>query len=299
MRNWDYLRVFRMPDGAAGGGSAGGESGQAAAGQTGEAQAPAEAQATNTQEQAAADPKARAQAYREMTRGEYKDLYDADVQRIVQQRLRSAKGAEESLGKIQTGIDLLKKAYGTEDLDALNKAIMDDGRFYEQEAMKRGMDVETFKQLTQKDVQLEAMKRAQAEAREREEQARQVMAWRAQETELKKTFPDFDLETEIDASGGELFQMLRRGVSLEHAYLALHMDDIVGSTVQSAMQRGAQKTLESVRANGLRPAENGNGDGPGVKQAVDLSKLTPQQMRDIERRLMRGEVITSDSFRTQ
>lgn len=287
----EIIRVFRYPDGAAGGGDAGGNAGQAAAGQTGEAQATAPQEGPD-----AADPKARAEAYRNFTRGEYKDLYDADVQRIVQQRLRSAKGAEENLGKLQDALTTLGTYYGTTDPEALNKAIMDDSRYYEDEAMKRGMDVDTYKALHQKDMQLETMRRQQEEARERAEQTRQVMEWRQQEAELKKTFPDFDLEREIDASGGELFQMLRRGVKLEHAYLALHMDDIVGNTVQSAMQRGAQKTLESVRANGLRPSENGNGDGKGRAAAIDLSKLTKAQMADVERRLMRGETITAADF---
>lgn len=293
----EIIKILYAPDGAAGGGGTGGEGGQAAAGPTGEAQAPAEAQAPN-EEQVAADPKARAQAYREMTRGEYKDLYDADVQRIVQQRLRSAKGAEESLGKVQGALDLLKKTYGTDDLDALNKAIMDDSRYYEDEAMKRGMDVDTYKALRQKDALIEQYRREQEEKAERDRQTRQVMQWRQEEAKLKETFPDFDLEAEMDASNGELFQMLNRGVSLEHAYLAMHMDDIVGNSMQAAMQRGQQKTLEAVRANGLRPRENGNGEGPASKTPVDLSKLTPQKMRDIERRLMRGETITADSFRT-
>jgi len=295
MQKW-WTKVLRYPDGAAGGGTTGGDAGQAAAGQTGEAQ-PQEAEAQN-EDQAAADPRARAQEYRDFTRGKYKDLYDADVQRIVQQRLRSAKGAEETLGKMQGAIDLLKSVYHTDDPEALSKAIMDDSRYYEDEAMKRGMDVDTYKALSQKDRQLETMKRQQQEARERAEQTQQVMQWRQEEAQLKQTFPDFDLESEIEASKGELFQMLRRGVSLEHAYLALHMDDIVGNTVQNAMQRGAQKTLESVRANGLRPAENGNGTGKGRAANVDLSKLTPAQMRDIERRLMRGETITAQSFAT-
>lgn len=290
----EIIKILYAPDGAAGGGGTGGDAGQAAAGQTGEAQAQAPAQ---NEGQAAADPKARAQAYREMTRGEYKDLYDADVQRIVQQRLRGAKGAEESLGKVQGALDLLKRTYGTDDLDALNKAVIDDARWYEDEAMKRGMDVETYKALSQKDALIEQYRREQEEKAERERQTRQVMQWRQEEAKLKETFPDFDLETEMDQSQGELFQMLNRGVSLEHAYLALHMDDIVGNTVQAAMQRGQQKTLEAVRANGMRPAENGAGDAPPSKGYVDLSKLTPKQMRDIERRLMHGETITADSFR--
>lgn len=291
----EIIKVFYMPDGAAGGGGTGGEGGQAAAGPTGEAGA--QAQMPN-EGQVAADPKARAQAYKEFTRGEYKDLYDADVQRIVQQRLRGAKGAEESLGKIQGALDLLKKTYGTDDLEKLNQAITDDSRYYEDEAMKRGMDVETYKALRQKDQLIEQYRQQQEAEAERQRQSQQVWRWRQEEAQLKQTFPDFDLEAEMDASGGELFQMLNRGVSLEHAYLALHMDDIVGNTVQAAMMRGQQKTLEAVRANGLRPAENGAGDARAGKADIDLSKLTAKQMRDIEKRLMHGETITADSFRT-
>lgn len=290
----EFIKIFHMPDGAAGGGGAGGEGGQAAAGPTGEANA----QAKPEEGQVAADPRARAQAYKEFTRGEYKDLYDADVQRIVQQRLRGAKGAEESLGKIQGSLDLLKKTYGTDDLDRLNEAIMNDSRYYEDEAMKRGMDVETFKALQQKDALIEKYRQQQEAEAERQRQTQQVYRWRQEEQQLKQTFPEFDLEAEMDASGGELFQMLNRGVSLEHAYLALHMDDIVGNTVQAAMMRGQQKTLEAVRANGLRPAENGAGDARAGKGDIDLSKLTSKQMRDIEKRLMRGETITAASFRT-
>ena len=291
----EIIKVFYMPDGAAGGGGTGGEGGQAAAGPTGEAGA--QAQMPN-EGQVAADPKARAQAYKEFTRGEYKDLYDADVQRIVQQRLRGAKGAEESLGKIQGALDLLKKTYGTDDLEKLNQAITDDSRYYEDEAMKRGMDVETYKALRQKDQLIEQYRQQQEAEAERQRQSQQVWRWRQEEAQLKQTFPDFDLEAEMDASNGELFQMLARGVSLEHAYLALHMDDIVGNTVQAAMMRGQQKTLEAVRANGLRPAENGAGDARAGKADIDLSKLTAKQMRDIEKRLMHGETITADSFRT-
>lgn len=291
----EIIKVFYMPDGAAGGGGTGGEGGQAAAGPTGEAGA--QAQMPN-EGQVAADPKARAQAYKEFTRGEYKDLYDADVQRIVQQRLRGAKGAEESLGKIQGALELLKKTYGTDDLEKLNQAITDDSRYYEDEAMKRGMDVETYKALKQKDQLIEQYRQQQEAEAERQRQSQQVWRWRQEEAQLKQTFPDFDLEAEMDASNGELFQMLNRGVSLEHAYLALHMDDIVGNTVQAAMMRGQQKTLEAVRANGLRPAENGAGDARAGKADIDLSKLTAKQMRDIEKRLMHGETITADSFRT-
>ncbi|MBR4457586.1 MAG: hypothetical protein IKS31_01370 [Clostridia bacterium] len=289
----DILKVWYSPDGAGGAGT-GGEAGQAAAAQTGEAAA-LEQQPQET-EPAAADPKERAKAYRDMIRGEYKDLYDADMQRIVTQRLRGAKEAESSLKKLEGSIDLLKSVYGTDDLDALNRAITDDVRFYEDEAMKRGMDAETYKALRQKDEAIERFRREQQEAKEREEQTRMVMQWRQEEKQLQQTFPDFDLEAEMEASGGELFQMLQRGVSLEHAYLALHMDDIVAGSMQQAMQRGSAKTLETIRSRGMRPSENANTNAQTVPRKVDVSKITRDQMREIEKRLMRGENITVSNF---
>lgn len=286
------IKVWYSPDGAGGAGT-GGE-GQAAAAETGEAAALE--QQPNEGEQAAADPKERAKAYRSLIRGEYKDLYDADMQRIVTQRLRGAKSAEEGMSKLESSISMLKQYYGVEDLDQLNRAITDDTRYYEDEAMKRGMDAETYKALRQKDEALERIRRQQEEAREREENTRMVLQWRQEEQELQKTFPDFDLETEMETSNGELFQMLQRGVSLEHAYLALHMDDIVGNGFQQAAQWGSNKTLETIRARGMRPNENGNGSQTAVPRTVDVSKISRDQMKDIERRLMRGETITASSF---
>jgi len=289
-------RCFRYPDGGAG--ASGGGDGTGGAGQDAAVQETAQAQGGQepNAETAKQDPKARAKAYHDMVRGEYRDLYDADVQKIVQQRLRGAKAAEESMGKIDGALSVLKKAYGVEDLDALSKAITDDDRFYEDEAMRRGMDVQTYKELRQKDEAIARYRAEQEAAREREEQTRQVMGWRAEEAKLKETFPDFDLETEIDASGGELFQMLKRGISLEHAYMALHMDDIVGNSLQGAMQRGAQMTMDAIRANGMRPSENGAGNTPSARANYDLSKLDKAKMRDIERRLMHGEEITADKL---
>lgn len=288
----NIIKVWYSPDGAGGAGT-GGE-GQAAAAETGEGAALE--QQPNEGEQAAADPKERVKAFRNLIRGEYKDLYDAEVSRIVTQRLKGAKGAEERLNKLEPGLSRLKRYYGVEDDEKLSSTINDDDHFYENEAIKRGLDVETYKALEQKDDALKRIMRQQEEAREREENTRMVLQWRQEEQELQKTFPDFDLETEMETSNGELFQMLQRGVSLEHAYLALHMDDIVGNGFQQAAQWGSNKTLETIRARGMRPNENGNGSQTAVPRTVDVSKISRDQMKDIERRLMRGETITASSF---
>ena len=200
------------------------------------------------------------------------------------------------MGGVQPALKVLEKAYGTEDLDALAQAIQNDDHYYEDEAMKRGMDVETYKALQQKDAQLEAYREQQEALRVQQEQAQQVMQWRQEEAKLKETFPDFDLDAEIEQSTGELFEMLRRGIPLQHAFQVLHFDEIVGGSLAEAYQRGAKRTQESIRANGMRPQENGAGVNPGQKAKVDVNRLSKAQVAEIERRVARGETITPEMF---
>ena len=123
-----------------------------------------------------------------------------------------------------------------------------------------------------------------------------MIQWREQEAELKQQYPDFDLDAEMEASNGELFRMLDNGIPLEHAYKVLHMDEIMMGTIAGAVQRTAQRVTDSVRANGMRPAENGAGKSPAKQVGVPVSKLTKAQMEALERRAARGENITPDKF---
>lgn len=295
----EFWRCLSAGDGGASGGEAG-VNGQVAAAE-GAAEA-AEGAAEEGQAAAAENQKDRAARFAELLKGEFKDDLNAwsneRVEKAVKGRLRNAKAAEDSLSQLQPALKVLQKAYGTDNLEALAQAITNDDHYYEDEAMKRGMDVETWKALQQKDAQLEAYREQQEALRVQQEQAQQVMQWRAEEAKLKETYPGFDLDAEIEQSGGELFEMLRRGIPLEHAFQVLHFDEIVGGSILSAYQRGAKRTQDSIRANGMRPAENGAGNNPGTKAKVDVNSLTKAQEAEIERRVARGETITPDMFAT-
>ena len=297
MHKW--FQVFLMADGGDGAGGAGdasgagadtGVTGQDAAGQgEGAENAPAESPTVP-------DAKARKAAYEKLIRGEYKDLDDARVQRIVQSRLKDGNAAKETLNKLDAPLRLLQKHYGVENLDALAQAITGDDRYYEEEAQKRGMDTEHYKLFAQQEAQLQAYREAEQQARQQQEKTQQVIHWREEEAALKQQYPDFDLDAEMEASDGELFRMLDRGISLEHAYKVLHMDDIMMGTIAGAVQRTAQRVTDSIRANGMRPEENGAGKSPARQVGVPVSKLTKAQMDALERRAARGETITPDKF---
>ena len=46
---------------------------------------------------------------------------------------------------------------------------------------------------------------------------------------------------------------------MDHAYKVLHMDELMQGTLAGAVQRTQQRTLETIAARGMRPAENGVG----------------------------------------
>ena len=296
-----FWRCLSAGDGGASGGEAGVNGQDAAAEGVNDAPTGEPEDAQGEQDASAAESqKDRAARFAELLKGEFRDDLNAwsneRVEKAVKGRLKNAKAAEENLAKLQPALKVLAQNYGTDDLEALAQAITNDDHYYEEEAMKRGMDVETWKALQQKDAQIQAYREQQEALRVQQEQAQQVMQWRAEEAKLKETYPEFDLDAEIEASNGELFEMLRRGISLEHAFQVLHFDDVVGGSLMSAYQRGAKRTQDSIRANGMRPQENGAGTNPGKKAKVDVNSLTKEQVREIERRVARGETITPDMF---
>ena len=291
--------VFRMADGGDGaGGAADGGFAGADAGDMGQDAAGQDAGGAGAAEESPSvpDAKARKAAYDKLVRGEYKAENQAQIDKILKSRMREGNAAKEQLQKLSASLDLLHKHYGTTDLDALTAAITGDDRYYEREAMKYGMDTEQYKMMAQKDATIQAYRQAEEEARQQEEKSRQVMQWRQDEEALKAKYPDFDLDREIEESEGELFRMLEKGISMEHAYQVLHMDEIMMGTIAGAVQRTAQRVTDTIRANGLRPQENGAGKTPARRPGVPVAKLTRAQMEALERRAARGEIITPDKF---
>ena len=117
-------------DGGAGAeaGDAAGEGGRDAAGQQGR-----EAETATEQSQAAPDEKARKAAWKQAVQ-QHKDLYDQEVQSIVQKRLGKYKGMEEQMEKLSPMLRLMQQRYGVQNVEDLARAVMNDNAYYEDEA---------------------------------------------------------------------------------------------------------------------------------------------------------------------
>ena len=81
-------------------------------------------------------------------------------------------------------------------------------------------------------------------------------------------------------------------LKMEDAYKARYFDDIMARrTTQTA--KTVEKGVEArIRQRGARPAENGTNPGGAAVLKTDVSKLTPAQCEELERRAMRGQIIT-------
>lgn len=190
----------------------------------------------------------------------------------------------------------VQQRYGVQNVEDLARAVMNDNAYYEDEASRHGMDVETFKQLEMTRMENQRL-REQQEASERDRQtAQKMLGWRQAEAELKKVFPDFSLDAEIESSNGEMFRLLESGVPMDHAYKVLHMDELMQGTLAGAVQRTQQRTLETIAARGMRPAENGVGMSAERAGKFDISKLSRAKMEELERRSARGERITPEKM---
>lgn len=267
-------------------GEGGGASGGAAAG-TGADGAADGSQAAGAQQQTVD----RAAQFDAMIKGEYKEEYEKRFRQGLDRRFKETEGLRQQTEAARPLMELLAGKYGVDasDIGALLKAAEADESYYEQEAAEKGLTVQQLKQFKQMERENARLKAAQEE-RQRLERANQIQARWAQESEaVKQMFPSFDFATE--AQNPQFVRILNAGGSVDAAYKAVHCDDILSGAMRFTAQKVQEKTVNNIKARGMRPDEGGLGEHPAGEGQLDVSKLTKQQRSDMAKRALRGEVI--------
>ena len=264
-------------------GEGGGASGGAAAGgQGGEAGTAAEAQQTTD----------KAAQFDALIKGEYREEYDRRFKQGLDRRFKETETLRQQTEAAKPLMELLAGKYGVDagDLEGLLKAAEADESYYEEEAAEKGLSVQQLKQFKQMERENAKLKAA-AEERQRVERANQVQAKWAQETEaLKAVYPTFDFAQE--AQNERFTKLLMSGVDVRTAYEVCHSDEIISGAMQFTAQRVKEKTVNNIRARGMRPDEGGLGNHPAGDGQMDVTKLTKQQRAELAQRALRGEQIT-------
>ena len=221
--------------------------------------------------------------------------YNKQMQATIQARLRSAKGAEETLGKLAPALELLARQHGQDpaniNYDELAQAISNDESFYEDKALEMGVSVETAKKIDQQERDTARQKREDERTLEQQKFQQHIMKLEQQGEEMKKVFPNFDLRTELRNPTFARMTSPNVGISVQDAYYAVHRNEIQTAAMQVTAQKTAQKISNAIQSGSRRPDENGtSGQAPSVT-TFDYRSMSPQQREALKKRIRSGEKI--------
>ena len=248
----------------------------------------ANVQSAEEQAEATVDRNAK---YKELIRGEYKDLFDGDVQDIVQKRLKNTKETVDKYNALTPTLEMLAKKYGVDasDIDALNKAIEEDDAYYEEEALEKGISVEQLKTIRKMEKENADLRRQMQEQNMRDNANKLYAQWMDQAKDAKTVYPSFDLNAEMQ--NPQFVNLLKSNVDVRTAYEVLHKDEIIPAAMQFTAKTVEQKIANNIAAGGKRPTENGMSSQSAAVVKDDVSRLTKADRDEIIRRVQRGEKI--------
>lgn len=279
--------------GASGGaGAAGGAAGAAdsAAGGAGAA-APAGQEASAPENAEKDAEKARRVEFREMITGKFKDLYTEEMQRVISKRFKDVKQLEARLESHKPLMELLMQRHGITDGDMtkLYNAVADADPTLEKRAEDNGMTVEQQRDRDRLERELNRLRKAE-QARLGMERARQTAErWQQEAAEMQKLYPDFDLHEEV--KNPDFLRLLRHGLPMQNAYVALHADTILRGVQEQAAAGAEKRVVDDIRTRGLRPRENGAAAQGAFVTRIDPSTFTKEDRAKIRERALRGERI--------
>ena len=216
--------------------------------------------------------------------------YNKQMQAVVQSRLKSAKGAEETLGKLTPALELLARKYELDPSDkdfhdALAKKVNDDNAYYEDKALEMGVSVETAKKVDQMERQNERDK-AQAERTLQEQKIQQHFIKLEQQGEaMKRVFPNFDLRTELQNPAFARMTSPNVGISVEDAYYAIHRNEIQTAAMQVTAQKTAEKLSNAIQAGSRRPDESGASSQAPSVNTFNYRNASREQREAIKKRI--------------
>lgn len=244
-------------------------------------------------------PEERRKAFGELLRGEYADLTEELMQNAVTEATRRLEASPAMKGLMQA----LQEKYGTDanDLVALTEAVRNgavkDDAYYEKLAMEKGVSTRTARELDKLESQnkhlTEQQQMIQQMERQRVQQARiaELQAgWDREAEQLKAQYPDFNMAEVL--ANPEVEKMMRSGVSMTNAYRSAYFDHILKQQQAATAQQVEQGVVNRMQQRNARPGENGTRPGSAVQTKIDVSHMSRKEMEEMERRAMRGEVIT-------
>lgn len=228
-------------------------------------------------------------SFDELIKGDYKEDYEKAIKQAIGRRMQGAKANEAKLAKLSPIMQALASKYGTdpEDIESIAKYVDEDESMYEDAAYKAGMSVDQFKRFSRIEAENQRLNAERQQNALRQQAQATYEKWQAEAEEIKASYPNFDLDTYL---ADEHFQnLLREGVPLKNAYIALDADNIIPGAMAYTAQAVAAKTAATIAQRGSRPIEGGMSGQASSKVKTDVSKLSNAEIADLVQRASRGE----------
>lgn len=216
--------------------------------------------------------------------------YSKEIQTLVQTRLKNAKGAEETLAKMDPIMEVMARKYNLDPKsptfhDDLVNAVSDDSQYYEDKALEMGVPVETAKKIDQMERETARLRKEEADNLEQQKLQQHIRQLYEQGEALKKTFPNFDLRTELQNEAFKRMTSPGVGLSVEDAYYAVHRKEIQTAAMQVATDKATKMLSNSIQAGQRRPAENGTSGQAASVTTFDYRQASKAQREELKRQI--------------
>lgn len=233
-------------------------------------------------------------SFKDLIKGEYKADADAWAQELIRNRFKTNGEQEEKLAAITPLLEGLGKLHNVDpsDIKQLTDIVLNNDSLYEEEALQRGMSVDTLKAVKQMERENEVLKQREQQSIAETRMRQHYDTLARQADEAKKLYPGLDLMAEMNNPTFARLTAPGVGVDVRTAYEVVHRDEMRGAEMQFAARKSAERMANAVRANGMRPAENGmNSQQNASTVKTDPRTLTRADREEIKKRVARGEKI--------
>ena len=247
---------------------------------------------TTEGQQAEQTPEEREKAFNDMINGDFRDLFDARMQKAIKERVGEVKQLQQQLQQQNDVIGLVAKKYGisTDKMGDIREALESDDVFWEEAAADQGMTVDSYKKMVKLEAENEALHKAREEAERKNQKDAVFQKWDREAEELNRMYPQFDLQSEIQDK--RFLDLMGAGIDMRTIYETLHHDEILPALMQQTAKAATKQQAAAARSGQMRPAENGMSSRPAAQTVKDPAKMTKEERQEYARRAARGEIIT-------
>lgn len=209
-----------------------------------------------------------------------KDEHQAYMDNIIGKRLGEQRKKNEEYDNLLHTFEQYFEVEGIEGLKKKAEELLEDI------AYQRGTTKEKLLQQQREQQELRNFRAMQ----EQQRQQAFINAFTADCEKLSKSNPELygDIKPDELMQNKRFLQMLGYGIPFKQAYDALHIDELVKKQTAKAKKN----VIDNVKAKGTRISENATKRTKAASIKLDPSKMTDEQLAELEERAARGERIT-------